>query len=269
MNCKPLVIFTLAGLLAGAPLAAEPPGTTTPPYPDAPATAVSGATSPPEVNGYGTDGLTAMTISPMAFQPYYKALGLEINADSYVSAQVTDTYPRFSAPVQLPTGAQVLGLTAFFYDASVTGYVRIILVTDTCPGGNGCTTEMVLDEQTSTAEALGYDAIYYAITPFTWKNWDGTNAISGHLRVYLSAGTPELRLGPVTLWYKRQVSPPPAVATFGDVPIGHWAFQYVEALAASGITAGTGGGNFSPDVTLTRAQMAVFLSKALGLHWPN
>ena len=57
--------------------------------------------------------------------------------------------------------------------------------------------------------------------------------------------------------------------TFGDVPLSDPAFQYIEALAASGITSGCGGGNYCPDNPLTRRQMAVFLSKALGLHWPN
>jgi hypothetical protein len=36
---------------------------------------------------------------------------------------------------------------------------------------------------------------------------------------------------------------------------------------ASGITAGCGGGNYCPDAPLTRGQMAVFLSKGLGLHF--
>ncbi len=44
-------------------------------------------------------------------------------------------------------------------------------------------------------------------------------------------------------------------------------FQFIEALAESGITAGCGNGNFCPDAALTRGQMAVFLAKALGLHW--
>jgi hypothetical protein len=52
------------------------------------------------------------------------------------------------------------------------------------------------------------------------------------------------------------------------VPTNHPFFQFVEALAASGITAGCGNGNFCPDAPLTRGQIAVFLSKALGLHWP-
>ena len=76
-------------------------------------------------------------------------------------------------------------------------------------------------------------------------------------------------MGSIRVYYQLQVSPPPGAATFGDVPIGHPFFQFVEALAASGITAGCGGGNYCPDNPLTRGQMAVFLAKALGLHWPT
>jgi len=67
--------------------------------------------------------------------------------------------------------------------------------------------------------------------------------------------------------YKLQVSPAPATATFNDVTTSHPFFQFIEALAASGITAGCGGGNYCPDEPLTRGQMAVFLAKALGLQW--
>jgi len=75
------------------------------------------------------------------------------------------------------------------------------------------------------------------------------------------------RFSSVEIWWHRAVSPAPAVATFNDVPTSHPFFQYVEALAASGITGGCGNGNYCPDAPLTRGQMAVFLSKALGLHF--
>lgn len=74
--------------------------------------------------------------------------------------------------------------------------------------------------------------------------------------------------GYVEIWWRRVVSDPPATPTFGDVPASHAFYQFIEALAKSGITGGCGGGNFCPDAPLTRGQMAVFLSKALGLHWP-
>ena len=76
-------------------------------------------------------------------------------------------------------------------------------------------------------------------------------------------------LGATVVW-KRTVSPPPATASFNDVPTTHPLFQYIEALKASGITGGCQASPplYCPDAPLTRGQMAVFLSKALGLHWP-
>jgi hypothetical protein len=69
------------------------------------------------------------------------------------------------------------------------------------------------------------------------------------------------------VYYKLQISPAPAIATFADVPSTHPFYKFVEALYASGITAGCGNNNFCPDAPVTRGQMAVFLSAALGLHW--
>jgi len=60
-------------------------------------------------------------------------------------------------------------------------------------------------------------------------------------------------------------SPPPAVGIFADVDQGHWAVHWIEQLAAEGITAGCGGGNYCPDAQVTRDQMAVFLVRTFGL----
>jgi hypothetical protein len=69
--------------------------------------------------------------------------------------------------------------------------------------------------------------------------------------------------------YSLPGNPPPAVATFGDVPTNHPFFQFIEALKASGITGGcqVAPPLFCPDSPLTRGQMATFLSIALGLHF--
>ncbi len=61
---------------------------------------------------------------------------------------------------------------------------------------------------------------------------------------------------------------PPAVGSdtgFGDVPIDHWAAAWIKQLAAESITGGCGGGNYCPDTSVTRAQMAVFLVKTFSL----
>ncbi len=73
----------------------------------------------------------------------------------------------------------------------------------------------------------------------------------------------------LNVYWLRKVSPAPAMQTFLDVAPGDFGYQYIEALAASGITGGCGGGNYCPNGTLTRAQMAIFISKALGLFWPR
>ena len=55
-------------------------------------------------------------------------------------------------------------------------------------------------------------------------------------------------------------SPPAATGTmFADVPSSHWAAKWIEQLANEGITTGCGGGNFCPEASVTRDQMAIFL----------
>ena len=58
--------------------------------------------------------------------------------------------------------------------------------------------------------------------------------------------------------------PPPCTGVFADVacsPTPDFAVNYIEQLAAEGITGGCGGGNFCPNNPVTRAQMAIFLLK--------
>jgi len=60
-------------------------------------------------------------------------------------------------------------------------------------------------------------------------------------------------------------SPPAATGVFSDVPLSYWAVHWIEQLAAEGITAGCGGGNYCPENQVTRDQMAVFLVRTFGL----
>ena len=75
--------------------------------------------------------------------------------------------------------------------------------------------------------------------------------------------------GAQVVW-RRTVSSAPGTADFNDVPTTHPFFQYIEALKASGITGGcqVSPPLYCPDNPVTRGQMAEFLAKALGLHWP-
>ena len=65
--------------------------------------------------------------------------------------------------------------------------------------------------------------------------------------------------------YGSGYSPPAATGVFADVPLNYWAVHWIEQLAAEGITAGCGGGNYCPETQVTRDQMAVFLVRTFGL----
>lgn len=54
--------------------------------------------------------------------------------------------------------------------------------------------------------------------------------------------------------------------TFADVPAGHWAKDYIELLAAKHITTGMDENNFAPKGTVTRAQFAAFIVRALDIE---
>ncbi len=57
-------------------------------------------------------------------------------------------------------------------------------------------------------------------------------------------------------------TPPSCVGVFGDVPCPSIFADWIEALAAEGITGGCGGGNYCPQNPVRRDQMAVFLLKS-------
>ena len=61
-------------------------------------------------------------------------------------------------------------------------------------------------------------------------------------------------------------TPPPCSGDFPDVPCPSQFANWIEQLAAEGITGGCGGGNYCPNDPNTRGQMAVFLTKTFDLE---
>lgn len=61
------------------------------------------------------------------------------------------------------------------------------------------------------------------------------------------------------------VPPPPATASFPDVPTTHWAYRYVEYARQAFIVSGYPDGNYQPWVVVTRDQMAVYVARAFHL----
>jgi hypothetical protein len=82
-------------------------------------------------------------------------------------------------------------------------------------------------------------------------------------------GTPVVRSEMAELLLKAEhgpgYTPPAATGIFLDVSAPSPAAPWIEHLFHEGITSGCGGGNYCPNDTSTRGQMAVFLVKTFGL----
>jgi subtilisin family serine protease len=65
--------------------------------------------------------------------------------------------------------------------------------------------------------------------------------------------------------YGADYTPPVATGVFTDVPTINIFAPWIEQLAVEGITSGCGGGNYCPENSVTRAEMAVFIVKAFNL----
>jgi len=208
---------------------------------------------------FGTNATSVVNVNAYEFQGA-NAPGDNFFDDGNGYRYLTAASSGFiAAPLRLPSGVTVLEmsvnlcapgtgtLTAAIVDAHSVGD-PIESLGSIVAGSSGCSEQF---------QALGFDYDQNQYHPLNIViHWDGPMDGS-------------LKFNNVSVSYRLRVSPAPDAATFADVPTGHPFFQFVEALAASGITAGCGNGNFCPDQPLTRGQMAVFLSKALGLHWPN
>jgi hypothetical protein len=170
----------------------------------------------------------------------------------------------FVATPHLPSGAVVTYFELDYCDFDSATDVTAALVDCSFLLG-GCT-----PHGSNLSSGAGNSGCQYVFVDLTSQNF----VIDNNTRRYrilatTQSGSLSNSLIGVYIGYKLQVSPAPANATFLDVPTTHPQFRFVEALFASGITAGCGGSNFCPDQPLTRGQMAVFLAAALGLHFPN
>jgi len=221
------------------------------------------ASAQPQAPNYGTAALTYVQVPGVAFTPFGSGEVFGFSNVNTGQALRTGTNPGvyFGAPFQLPSGALIKYLEVDSCDdTGSTGYVQTALVQADKFGDILATSPFVL------SSGLGCLAQTQDLTAL---NMVGDNLNTRYwLVAYIShADGFNVGLAGMTVGYQLQVSPAPPTATFTDVPTTAPFFQYVEALAASGITGGCGGGMYCPNNPVTRGQMAVFLAKALGLQF--
>jgi hypothetical protein len=171
--------------------------------------------------------------------------------------------PYMAAPVRLPAGAHI-GTIALSYCSANAGDLVIALYDNLSRGAGQNGGNLIAGPLTSSSgchfSGLSADYVYdssdehplYLVVFFAGEVWDGSTKFNS-----------------ASVYYRRLVRVSKIGGRFDDVPATDFGFDYIEALAASGITGGCGGDNYCPDQPVTRRQMAIFIAKALGLHWAD
>ena len=228
---------------------------------------LAAASAQAQTDAYGTTAETFVPVSAFDFEGYDSTTTTGTVLDGSYQRYLTGAGSVFAgqliASLKVPNGAVLTRLEMSGCDddggnASLGSYLLV------CPQPAGSC--MVHTFFVSPPGAPGCGDFSRPIDPpLTVDN----SAFSYQIHALLSPMAPTVRFRRMGVYYRLQVSPAPATATFADVPVGHPMHRFVEALVAARITAGCSATDYCPDAPLTRGQMAVFLSAALGLHWPD
>ena len=261
-----LSLFSVSALTGEQPVRLDPPL-----HPQA--TVLRGSTSAAIPRNFGTEDLIVDVVSGYDFQPFFSTVGFS-SASGFRSATGPNNFQLGASFGRIPQGARLESIQIYFYDGSSTADVNL----RACRQDRAAATGVVAGQECfidiTSSGMPGASAVEVPI-PADFQDYllaadvDGDNVEDTVDYYYIAETSGGLltAIGAIRMNWRRQVHPAPSVATFNDVPTDHPQFQFVEALAASGITAGCGAGNYCPTAALTRGQMAVFLAKALGLHW--
>jgi hypothetical protein len=211
--------------------------------------------SPAQDPRWGTVNPQQLNVAAVGFTPLED--GQWTNTPSGWSNRTGGTNTTTCANVHLPGGALLHHITTWTNDTDAANDVSYSLFSV------DLTTNTVTTPFTfSTTGTPGIERAARALSPaITISNDRRTYSIC----VFQTGTTAATQYAGATFWYHLQVSPSPASASFTDVPTDSWAFQWIEALKASGITSGCTATTFCPNNNVSRAEMAVFLSRALGL----
>jgi hypothetical protein len=214
---------------------------------------------PEPVSGFGTQKVSYYRIAAHEFSPqssdapYFDGSRYDRKAQQFSSG--------FVASPHLPDGARLVSIEFDYCDTSSPPLTLGLYFEDMMWDGSLQTPLAYLP---SPGDGLGCAHVLENIEDLQYTVDNNLHQLN--VRVVTSGQSSTSFTGAI-VGYRLQVSPDPPQQTFGDVPVGHPQHQFVEALAATGVTAGCGGGNFCPNAPLTRGQMAVFLAKALGLQF--
>ena len=216
-----------------------------------------------EARMFGTTDLTTHRIHAYAFtgNSGVDNANVKMNPSSRARYCTSGSGCTFGAAVSLPTGARIERFAVHGCNATAGGIFQAVLWRFS---NNGGVAEDIAKLVDATA-CMTYNV--FLVPPHTIDNINHSYFVEIFIRGDGVTDTTQFQW--VSVDYRLQVSPAPAVATFNDVPTNHPFFALIEALVAAGITVGCNESPplFCPEGLVTRKQMAAFIARALGLHW--
>ncbi len=206
---------------------------------------------------YGSTATTALTLSASGFSPNDSSTTFTyslINGGQYI----TGGHPFLLHSIDLPEGSSVVSIELDGCDNDNAGNIDMWF--SKCAVGGPCTDLASTGTSGPATPGCGRFPLTL-VSPVAIDNFNNS-----YYTYFSTSGAGNASVFAIRIYYRLQLSPAPLTATFADVPTGYIYFRAIEALAASGITSGCGGGNFCPDQNVTRGELAKFLANALGLH---
>jgi hypothetical protein len=256
-----LALLAALAVMAGPALAQEDPNLSSAP--------LTSQSEPPQ-DAQGAFGLTPqdLWVAATQFQGRLSTTAGDLlySGFHYYANPGSATPQRYFAQLDLPGGALITGIECHVRD-NVANDVLVTLQRywHEVPPGTNTPSGVIVTQASSTGTTL-YQQISTPNIAETVRYTEGNRRNLYYLSADIASDT---GLRGCRVRWLRTVSPGPATATFSDVPTTDGRFKFVEALVASGLTSGCGGGLFCPDTAVTRGQLAVFLAGALGMHFPQ
>jgi len=252
-----------------------------------------------DVPGGPAAGGTAVTLTGMLFQDPatvtvggVAATGVSVLDTNHISATVPALPAGTVNPIVVTTGGLTGTLNnawvAYFNDVAsgvgLTPFVDKLVgnaITSGCGGGNYCPNSPTTRAQMAVFLLRAFHGVCYTPPPATGtvftdvpSNSFAAAYIEALAAAHVTGGCGGGNYCPSSPVSRAQMSvfllrtllgptytPPVCTTTpFADVPCSGGFAPYMSQLVQRGITAGCGGGNFCPNDSVTRGQMAVFLS---------
>lgn len=232
-------------------------------------------TSTGDLNGILEPGESAV------IEPQWKAPGLDTITPLAVWYQNLTTTDWSYARPEMRDGAAEYVISESQSDCWKTGHCYVLKVSS-----NGRDPGVIHNDITWNETYASTDAptpgspikvhVGASFTDVPKTHWAYT-AVESLLHASLTSGCGQSRYCPdqtlsraeVAVWIVKALQPASAPVRcqepqrpFDDVPCSYWAEPWISKLKDMGLTTGTGGNNYSPDVPLTRATLTVFLLRA-------